>query len=378
MALGTAALILILSVYNGFDSIIRANISDEEADLRIVSADGRAFSTGGGAFEAMYDSDIAGSICSIVQDNIFLTYGGRQSLAKAVGVDGEWQEVSGLSGRVLNGKWKFRDGDLDYAAVNVALAEKLGVNPVFSTALELYFPDRTAPISMRDPASSLHCAKVYPGSIVQSYNTDSSESEDVIFIPIDVMRALAGYGEDEVTAVELRFPENVSGKQRKGFQKELQERLGRGFRVQDRYMQNESIYKMMRTEKAAIFMILIFVVLIIALNIFGSLSMLMIEKKEDIGTLKALGADGTLVRKVFLLEGWLISLLGMSAGLILGIGLALLQQHFGFVKMPGANYIMEAYPIVLKLSDILLTAAGVALVGLLVAAAPLARKEIKQ
>ena len=378
MALGTAALILILSVYNGFDGIIRSNISDEEADLRIVSANGRAFTPEGEVFDGLYDSDELAGICSIVEENIFLTYEGKQGIAKARGVDDSFADISALSRNVLKGKWVFRTGELDCAVINVPLANKFGADPAFSAPLELYFPDRTAPISVRDPSGSLHSAKAYPSAIVQSYNTDSSESEDVLLVPIELMRRLAGFGEEEVSSLELYFEEGTGEKRVESFRKELQERLGDGFRVQDRFMQNESLYKMMRTEKAAIFMILIFVVLIIALNIFGSLSMLIIEKKEDIATLKALGADDTMVRKVFLLEGWLISLLGMAAGLVLGIVLALLQQQFGLVQMPGDGFVTEAYPVVVKLGDILLTAAGVALTGLLVAVAPVAGKEIKE
>ena len=125
----------------------------------------------------------------------------------------------------------------------------------------------------------------------------------------------------------------------------------------------------MRYEKAAIFLILIFIVIIISLNIFGSLSMLVIEKQDDIAILRAMGADDRLIRRIFILEGWLISLLGMAVGVVLGVGLALLQQHFGLIKMPG-NFVVDAYPVVLRLGDVLLSAAGVALIGLLVALAP--------
>ena len=139
--------------------------------------------------------------------------------------------------------------------------------------------------------------------------------------------------------------------------------------VLDRYRQNEALYKMMRYEKLAIFMILIFIVIIIAFNIFSSLSMLIIEKKGDIETLRSLGAPESMTRRIFLLEGWLISLLGLSIGLVTGIACVLLQQKFGIIRMPG-NYIINAYPVILKASDILWTAAGVAVVGYLIALLP--------
>jgi ABC-type lipoprotein release transport system permease subunit len=149
--------------------------------------------------------------------------------------------------------------------------------------------------------------------------------------------------------------------------------MGDSFVIQDRYMQDEALYKMMRYEKAAIFLILIFIVIIIALNIFGSLSMLIIEKEEDMATLRAMGADDRLIRRIFVLEGWLISLLGMAVGVVAGVALTLLQQHFGLVKMPG-NYIVDAYPVILKPGDVLISAFGVALIGLAVAVAPVLRK----
>ena len=158
-------------------------------------------------------------------------------------------------------------------------------------------------------------------------------------------------------------------KEIKRITREISQRLGPDFKVKDRFQQNESLYKMMKYEKAAIYMILIFIVIIIAFNIFGSLSMLIIEKRDDIRTLRSLGATDSLIRKIFVLEGWMISLAGLAAGLIVGIGFALLQQEFGFIKMPG-HFVVQAYPIILSLSDILLTIAGVTVVGYLIALLP--------
>ena len=148
--------------------------------------------------------------------------------------------------------------------------------------------------------------------------------------------------------------------------------LGPDFKVLDRFRQNTSLYKMMRYEKAAIFLILIFIIIIIAFNIFGSLTMLIIEKEDDIETFRSLGATDKMLRKTFTLEGWLISLLGLAAGLVLGTAFALLQQKFGFIKMPG-NFLVSAYPVILQWSDILFTVIGVALIGYLIARLPVRR-----
>ena len=356
MALGTAALILILSVFNGFNGIIRENLSSTEADLRIVPAQGKTFVPEGPEFDALYDAPQAGSICSIIADKVIVSYEGRQCVAEAIGADEVYAEELGLD---------LLRSDLRLATVSNELSWKLGVNPKFLSPLEIWYPDRKGSFSPSNPAASLHTAEVYPSKVME---LRSSSETPVLIVPIGVMRSLTGYSE-EVSAVEIRFADGLSARDGKRFERALRKSFGQQFLVQDRYMQNESLYKMMRYEKAAIFLILIFVVIIIALNIFGSLSMLIIEKKEDIGTLRAMGADDTLIRRIFVLEGWLVSLLGMAAGLVLGVGLALLQQHLGIVKMPG-NFLMEAYPVVLRLGDVLISAAGVALIGLLVALAP--------
>ena len=217
--------------------------------------------------------------------------------------------------------------------------------------------------------ASLSREQLLVGSIL-SINAD--EDEGLLILPIETLSSLLGCTREEVSAVELRFSDGLSARECRRFARELRRQLGPDFEVRDRYMQHEALYKMMRAEKAAIWLILAFVVLIIALNIFGSLSMLIIEKKEDIATLKAMGAPDSLIRRVFVLEGWLVSLLGMAVGLLIGVLLAWLQQRFGFVKMPG-TFIVDAYPVVLKWSDVLLTAASVALIGLLVALAPARR-----
>ena len=358
MAIGTAALILILSVYNGFSGIIEDNMAGSEADWRIVPASGKTFVPEGDAFDWLMDAPQVGSLCSILQDNVFVVYEGKQNIALALGVDEVYCEEHGYS---------LYRGESPLVTMGSDLAWKLGFNPRFLSPLELYYPDRMKGVSPSNPAASLHQLSFTEIAAQDIYIPGGAEC--VILLPIGKMRALTGY-ESEVSSVEIGLAEGLSAKQERAFGKELKARLGSSYILQDRYAQNEQLYKMMRYEKAAIYLILIFIVIIIALNIFGSLSMLIIEKEDDIATLRALGADDALIRRIFILEGWLISLLGMAVGVVLGVALALLQQHFGLVKMPG-NYLFDAYPVVLRVSDILLTAAGVALIGLLVAIAPL-------
>ena len=365
MAIGTAALILILSVYNGFDGIIKSNLNDVDPDLRIVPAEGKVFLPEGEAFERLYNDGRAGTISSMLQDDVFLKYGDMQGLARASGVDVIYEEESNMHRHCIKGEWFLHKGDLLYAAVGGELARKMGIDPRWMTGLELYYPEREGRISPGNPASSLRHERLLPSCLV-TLNAEMDAS--LLIVPLESMRSLLGY-EKEVSAVDIWYAEGLSQRQQKAFARDLRRSLGKDFKLQDRYQQHIGLYKMMRYEKAAIFLILIFVVIIIALNVFASLSMLIIEKKEDIGTLQALGATPSLIRRIFVLEGWMISLLGMAAGLILGVVLALVQQHFGIVKMPG-NFLAKAYPVVLRLPDVIATAAGVSLVGLIVALTP--------
>ena len=182
----------------------------------------------------------------------------------------------------------------------------------------------------------------------------------LIIVPLEMMERLLGC-EGRISSLEI----DVRPGREKACERELSAALGPDFKLVDRYRSNESLYKLMRYEKFAVYLILLFVVIIVAFNIFGSLSMLIIEKSDDARTLSAAGARDGLLKRIFVLEGWLVSLLGLGSGLVLGVVLALLQQGLGLVKMPG-NFEMNAFPVVLQASDVLLTAASVALTGLLI------------
>ena len=373
MAIGTAALIIILSVYNGFDSLVRSMMSSVEPDLLITPSAGKVFVPEGETYDWIYDQPSVKNMCGVLQEQVFISYDGQQGIAKAKGVDWIYEGESPLKDHMYDGEFKLHRGDVPLASVGSGLAHSMGINPRFLSPVEIYYPSRTRRISLTNPLSSIEAIKVWPSSI---FSVNNDIDAELMILPIEKMRELLEY-DDEVSAVEIRLTADAGNDELKRIQKEIGERLGPDFKVKDRFQQNESLYKMMKYEKAAIFMILIFVIIIIAFNIFGSLSMLIIEKRGDIETLRSLGAPDSLIRRIFVLEGWMISLTGLAAGLVLGIGFALLQQQFGFIKMPG-HFIVQAYPVILSWTDILLTVAGVAGIGYLIALLPVAsfyRKE---
>ena len=365
MAVGTAALIIILSVYNGFDSLVRSMLGNVEPDLLVTPARGKVFVPEGDAYDWLYDQESVGSICTVLQESVFISYDGRQGVAVAKGVDSIYEEESPLREHLRDGDFILHRGDVPLACVGAGLAYRMGINPRFVAPVEIYYPSRTRNISLGNPAASIDFVHVYPSGVF-SVNNDIDES--LFIVPIEVMRELLEYTE-EVSAVEIRMAAGTPARELARVQDGLAERLGPDYMVSDRFRQNESLYKMMRYEKISIYLILIFVIIIIAFNIFGSLTMLIIEKDEDIGTFLSMGARPALVRRIFVLEGWLISLLGLVAGLAAGILFVLAQQAFGFIRMPG-NFIVRAYPVILSWTDILITAGGVALIGYLIALLP--------
>ena len=370
MAIGTAALIIILSIYNGFDELVKSTLSNVEPDILITPAKGKVFIPEGEAFERMIKNNpLVGEYNLILQENVFVDYDGHQGIAKAKGVDRAFEEDSPLAGHITNGEFSLHKGQLPQMVVGAGLAYKLGMNPAFLASAELYFPIRDRNFSLANPAASIESVRMRPAGI---FSVNQQIDNDLMILPIEQMRQLLGY-EEEVSGIEIRLAEgSVNAKDLRAAIKDIQKELGPDFKVLDRFRQNTSLYKMMRYEKAAIYVILIFVIIIIALNIFGSITMLIIEKKDDIETYRSLGATDKLLRRTFTLEGWLISLLGLAAGLVVGIGFSLAQQHFGFIKMPG-SFLVNAYPVILQWQDVLATIAGVALIGYLIALLPVRR-----
>ena len=365
MAIGTAALVIILSVFNGFNKLVSDSLGDAQPDLVVKPAAGKAFVPDSTAFAWLYDQEMVYNMSSVIEEQAFISFDGKQSLARVKGVDSVFEEESPLRNHITDGIFSLHRGTLPRAVIGSALAWSMDINPRFIAPLEIYYPDREGSISLSNPAASLRSTKV---TVAGLFALNAELDAELVLVPIETMRELLDY-DDEVSGVEIRVTEGTTEKALKGLVSQLQDRLGPDFEVQDRYRQNEALYKMMRYEKLAIYMILIFIVVIIAFNIYSSLTMLIIEKKDDIGTLRSLGAPEQMTRRIFLLEGWLISLLGLVVGLALGIACVLLQQKFGLIRMPG-SYIISAYPVILKASDIIWTAVGVAIVGYLIALLP--------
>ncbi len=365
MAIGTAALIIILSIFNGFESLIRDSMSNVEPDLYVKPAVGKVFIPDMEALDWINSCEETASVCNVLEENVYVSYDGRNALAKAKGVDDVYEASSPIRDHIVEGKFRLYHGDLPKAIVGAGLANALDLSPRFFYPLEIYFPSRTRKISLSNPVSAIEMIDMLPSGV---FSVNGTPDKDLILLPIAEMRELLEYTE-EVSGVEIRFRIGLDIKDRHRLTQELKNRLGSQYLVLDRFQQNPSLYKMMKYEKASVYLILLFVVIIIGFNIFGSLAMLIIEKKHDIGILNSMGADTRLIRRIFILEGWLISLIGMAVGLVLGLLFCWLQTLFGFIRMPG-SFLYEAYPMIVKCSDVLFCILTITLVGYLIALLP--------
>ena len=332
IAIGTAVLVVILSVFNGFDGLIRGSIDAVDPDLKISPATGKTLDPEEPVLSSAVDwlsAQDGVSATEVLEEQVFLLADGRQSLVSARGVDDEVLRTAGKPN---------------------------------ATPLELYYPSRKKPVSLQNPAASLQKIALSPG---EARIAGNDEDKNILFVPRHLMRELLEY-ETEYSALYVRFGDGIPDAAQKRIEDGLQKRLGSGYLVRDRVAQNSSLFKMLNYEKGAIFLILLFVVVIVAFNIFGSLSMLILEKQPDIATLGSLGADRSLVRRIFFTEGALVSGIGLVTGLVVGISVTLLQQQVGLVRMP-VQFAIEYYPVVLRWGDLAAITGGVAAIGLLIA-----------
>ena len=363
IAIGCAALVIILSIYNGFDSIVRDLNDSHTADVMVSPATGKVFDPDA-RFDFLKDDPRVRAACGVLEESVFVQYGDRNKVVVAKGVDSLYERVTGLREHLTEGDFSLGFGDLDQVVLGRTIALELGARPAFLQPLVAWFPSRTAQVDLLNPLSSLRQVKLHPAGIV---SLEQNFDQKYMFLPLDALQELLEY-DGEVSGVEIYLTE--AGLDRHGLASrelltQLRTTLGDGFTVRDRQQQNTTLYKLLKYEKIAIYLILLFVMLIISFNIYGSLSMLIIEKRDDIATFRSMGADDSLIGQIFVREGWLISLLGIAVGIVLGLLVCWAQQRFGLVKMPG-NFVVDAYPVVVRVADILIVIAGVALIGWLI------------
>jgi len=364
VATGTMALVVVLSVFNGFDDLIKSLINSFDPDIKITVKEGKVFQP----FDAGIDSilEIPGivAVSEVLEENALIRYDERQYIATLKGVDNNFINVNGIDTMIVDGAFLLYKDKIPVAVVGQGVAWYLKVGLTFTNPLVIYMPKRTGLVNPANPSASFNRYLIWPSGI---FGIEQEYDSKYIILPVEVVRNLLDYS-SEVTALEIKVNENNDVIPIQNIIKNIS---GNKFNVLNRYQQNELFYRIMKSEKWAIFFILTLILLIASFNIIASLSMLIIDKKSDIITLRNLGANNSLIRKIFLFEGWLISIIGSTLGLILGIIICFIQHRYEPVKLGGSgSFVIDAYPVDIHLPDIFLIWLTVILIGFLTAYYP--------
>ena len=358
MMVGTLAFIVILSVYNGFDQLVQSLYNNFDADFVIRPKTGKYIDGADPVLQQIKQDPSIAAYCEIVEETVALQYR-DQPVVPAVmkGVDSSFLAHTPLVERLIQGSFALKFGEIDQAVLGRGLAASLGVNVYFIDPLYLYFPSRSTSINLLNPQASLLTEKLFPAGI---FTVEQNYDSRYLFVPLSLARKVMEYT-SEVSYLELRLQPNAQGNKVQARFAALLEQSG-NYQLLNRYQQNETLYKMMRTEKLVIYFLLLFVLLVIACNILGSIALLVMEKREDVETLKSMGAGEAVIKRTFLYEGWIIALFGALSGLLLGLLLCFLQQRFGLIRMPG-NFIVNAYPVAVQWGDVLSVLGSILVIG---------------
>jgi lipoprotein-releasing system permease protein len=355
---GSAALIIILSVFNGFEKVILSMYSDFTPELKIEPRLGKTFNPETAYFKSLRKDPAVFSFTEVLQEKALIRYG-KNSLAYSIvrGVSDDFLKNPQLDSTIQTGSFTLKEQDTYMAVIGSVLQQSLAVNvhdPFAS--LQVYTPKRNA-ASSADPINEFVIRSIHPVGIF----VIQQDFDNMLVTPIEFTRELLNEPVN-VSAIDVNFKPgtNVASMKQK-----LQDKIGKLYTIKDRNEQDPELYKTLNYERWFIFMILTFVLVIAIFNIIGSLTMLVIDKRKDIAILTSLGANKRLIKGIFFFEGMMISMIGCVAGMVLGLVFCLLQQHFGLVRFGGENTIINAYPVALQWTDFLLVFFTVSIIAVI-------------
>lgn len=356
VTVGTMALIIVLSVFNGLEKMVSSIFNTFDPDIKITAARGKSFVPDSALLVQLTSIDGINGYSLTLEENALLRYGERQYIATIKGVDTCYKSVTSVDSSMWEGEFILTSPNgRPYAIPGLGVSQYLGIRINFITPINIYVPGKSETATL-DPENAFNRKFIFPSGI---FEVEKEFDSKYVFLPLDFVRELTE-NEGAVSSIEIKTDLNADAV---AVEREVRKVFGENFVVQNRYEQQEIFYKVMKSERLAIFLILTLILIIASFNIIGSLTMLIIEKERDIEILKSLGADNELIRKIFIFEGWLISIIGAIAGLILGFLVCWLQQHFGLIRLQRESLIMDAYPVVIKLKDFIIVPATVLLIG---------------
>ena len=364
VAVVTAAMVIVLSVFNGFEGLVISLYNVFEAPVVIKPAEGKTLELSSIPTDKILETEGVIGIVEVLEESCLLRYRDKQYFARIKGVSDNFNELTDIDTMIIDGEPHMHVNGTPAAMIGSGVAYHLSVNvndPI--NTIQVYVPKRGSSASI-DPSKAFNAKQIFATGI---FSIQSDFDLTYMITPISFARNLLDH-EGRISSLELALDPNADMAQ---VREALQEALGSEYVVKDRYQQNELLYKIMKSEKWAVFMILSFILMISIFNVIGSLTMLILEKKKDINILRSMGASEELIQRIFILEGVFISMIGAVAGLVLGLLVCFAQIQFELVKLnSGGNYIVQAYPVEVQPMDVLYVFLVVATIGLLAAWLP--------
>ena len=357
----TAAIVCVLSVFNGFSKLIHSKLSMLDADIAITATLGKTIADADSV--AAVARGVAGveMALPVVEDNALAMFFNYQMPVTLKGVPDGYDSLTNIRSTIIDGKYLLDDGISQYSVIAIGPALSLNVRPDYLKMVSLYTPRRRGNINLANPATALRSDSVFVSGVFQI--EQNKYDRNTMFVSIEMARRLFDYT-TQATAVELRL---APGANEPAVMAALTDALGKQYVVKNRLMQQAEAFRMVNIEKWVTFLLLGFILVIATFNVIGALSLLIIEKTDSIDTFRNLGASNKLISRIFVMEGWVISLTGAVLGIALGLVLCLLQEHFGLIEMQGnaATLIITAYPVAVQWTDVLVVLALSVAVGAL-------------
>lgn len=366
----SAALIIVLSVFNGMENFVRQSFNSFNSDFQIVKKEGKSFSVDSIPLDELRQLEGVEAFYEVVGDWALITYEKRQQLVAIKGVSDQYIQKRGIDTLLIDGEAILSYDSVPAVILGASVAGMIQLNFRSPAPVEIYYPKRNLK-NLSNPATAFNKGRLIPSGVFASYTEYDAQ---YIFIPIAFAREMMDY-ENELTSVEIQVKDEK-------YYSELSDKftkiIGNQYIVKNKYQQEELLYKTMKSEKLIVFVILAFILIVASFNIIGTLAMLIIEKKEDLRVLTALGANKSLIRRIFLVQGSFVSLLGGMVGLLLGALICFLQQSFHFVKLGdgSANYLMNYYPVEMHASDFIIVFITILIISILTSYIPI--RQIKK
>lgn len=361
VVVSTAALICVLSVFNGFRGLIMGRLAMLDPEIAITATMGKTINDGDSVIDVVSAIPGVERAVPVVVDQALAIYAQMQMPVRLKGVPDDYDTMNDMDSVIVDGEWKLRDQVSRYAVIGAGPAVRLMVRPGFLGMVNLYAPQRQGKVNIANPMGAFRHDSLFVSAIFQLQQ--NSYDADLIYVPLDMAKELFDY-ETEATQIEVKLAPSANEQQ---VMNGISKALGNGYQVKNRLMQQREAYRLVNIEKWMAFLLLAFILVIATFNVISTLSLLIIEKDESIATLRALGANDRQISRIFVLQGWLITLVGAITGVVIGLILCLCQQQFGWLRLSGdpANMIISAYPVEVQWTDVFFTLALVAAVGLL-------------